>query len=59
MNNVHIDIQKIIATTLRIAPAKVQPCDHCGPGVCKYYPCEDVDPKTGPDAIAVPAGAKE
>ena len=32
MNNVHPTIGNLLASILRMPPAKVQPCDNCGPG---------------------------
>lgn len=37
---------------------KVQPCNHCGPDACEFYPCENIAaPKYAPDSIA-PEGAR-
>jgi hypothetical protein len=59
MNNVHPTIGNLLASILRMPPAKVQPCDNCGPRACEFYPCENItDPENGPDAIA-PKGAEE
>ncbi|MDD5304601.1 MAG: hypothetical protein PHS14_16010 [Elusimicrobia bacterium] len=56
---VHPTIGNMLKSIFRMPPAKVQPCDHCGPEVCEFYPCENVDPRTGPDAMKAPEGAKE
>lgn len=39
---------------------KIQPCDHCGPGTCEHFPCENVThPDYGLVEIRASAGAKE
>lgn len=40
MNNVHPTIGNLLASILRMPPAKVQPCDDCGPSACEFYPCQ-------------------
>lgn len=40
MNNVHPTIGNLLASILRMPPAKVQPCDNCGPSACEFYPCQ-------------------
>lgn len=53
---VHPDIAHIIATTLRMPPAAVDPCVACTlKAVCELIAC----PKIGPEDIEAPEGAKE
>jgi hypothetical protein len=55
-SNVHPTIEKMMASIFRTPP---NPCDHCGPDTCGFYPCENItDPEHGPDAIAL-KGAEE
>jgi hypothetical protein len=56
----HPDIAHLMASILRLPPAKVMPCDQCGIAPCDHYPCENVThPDYGLVEIRASAGAKE